>query len=124
MKKADWRREIIKKCESIGTYKPEFLPVINTLADILEERDNIRAQYRREGSHPLVTKISDRGAVNSGKNPLLTAWEDLNKDALVYWRDLGLTPAGLKKLTDSVMKDQKKENSLEQLLEGLMSDGG
>ena len=110
----------MKKCESVGTYRPEFLPVINTLADILEERDNVRAQYRKEGSRPVITKISDRGAVNSGKNPLLTAWEDLNKDALAYWKELGLTPAGLKKLSYDALHDQN--SGLEQLLEGL-TDG-
>lgn len=119
MKKADWRREIIKKCESVGTYKPEFLPVINTLSDILEERDNVRAKYRREGCQPIVEKTSDRGAVNYAKNPLLGAWEDLNRDALAYWRDLGLTPAGLKKLSTDVVKDKQSSAGIEQLLAGL-----
>ncbi len=120
MKKADWRREIIRKCETIGTYKSEFLPVINTLADILEERDNVRSKYRKEGSQPLVEKRSDRGAINSVKNPLLATWEDLNRDALAYFRDLGLTPAGLKKLNSEAVKDGKGSPlNLEQLLAGI-----
>ena len=118
MKKTDWRREIIKKCDSIGTYKPEFLPVINTLADILEERDRVRKQYHEEGSNPLIEKVSDRGAVNKAKNPLLTTWEDLNKDALVYWRDLGLTPAGFKKL-DMETDKKKAPEGLEKILANL-----
>lgn len=120
MKKSDWKREIVRKCESIGTYKSEFLPVINTLADILEERDNVRTKYRKEGSKPLVEKRSDRGAINSVKNPLLATWEDLNRDALVYFRDLGLTPAGLKKLNSEAVKDGKGSTlKLEQLLAGI-----
>ena len=120
MKKSDWRREIIKKCETIGTYKSEFLPVINTLADILEERDSVRRKYRKEGSHPIVEKRSDRGAVNNVKNPLLATWEDLNRDALTYFRDLGLTPAGLKKLNSEAVKDGKNSSlNLEQLLAGI-----
>ena len=121
MKKADWRREIKTKCESIGTFKSEFLPVINTLADILEERDRVRTQYKAEGSQILIEKTSDRGAVNMVKNPLLTTWEDLNKDALVYWRDLGLTPAGFKKLNVEAQKPAESAG-LEKLLEDL-SDG-
>ena len=120
MKKADWKRQIVAKCKSIGTYKQEYLPVINTLADILEERDNVRAQYRAEGSHPLVDRVSDRGAVNKSKNPLLTTWEDLNKDALAYWRDLGLTPAGFKKLSSENVKDKAAATiGIEKLLSGL-----
>lgn len=115
MKKADWRREIIKKCESIGTFRTEFLPVINSLADILEERDRVRSLYRAEGANPRVEKTSDRGAVNYAKNPLLSTWEDLEKDALAYWRDLGLTPAGLKALDKEAMKPKKK-NTLAELL--------
>lgn len=117
MKKADWRREIIKKCEAVGTFRNEFLPAINTLADILEERDRVRKQYIKEGSQPLIEKTSDRGAVNKVKNPLLSTWQDLNRDALSYWRDLGLTPAGLKKLDDEAMKP-KKQSSLADLLNG------
>ena len=121
MKKADWRREIIKKCESIGTYRKEYLPIINTLADIMEERDRVRTRYRSEGAEVLVEKKSDRGAVNKVKNPLLTAWEDLDRIALAYWRDLGLTPAGFKKLTSESDKVQNT-GGLEQLLAGLSSD--
>ena len=114
MKKADWRREIIKKCQSVGTFRSEFLPVINSLADLLEERDRIRSKYRSEGEQPLVERVSDRGAVNKVKNPLLTAWEDLNRDALAYWRDLGLTPAGLKKLGEDTVR--QKRSALADLL--------
>ena len=117
MKKADWRREIIKKCQSVGTFRSEFLPVINSLADLLEERDRIRSKYRAEGEHPLIEKTSDRGAVNLAKNPLLTAWEDLNRDALAYWRDLGLTPAGLKKLGEDTVKPKRSA------LADLLGDG-
>lgn len=119
MKKADWKREIVKKCESVGTYKKEFLPVINTLADILEERDRVRTKYRQEGSQPVVEFVSDRGAVNKRKNPLLLTWEDLNKDALAYWKELGLTPAGLRKLNAETVKGQEAAGSLEKLLAGL-----
>ena len=119
MNKKDWKRQVVAKCQEIGTYKDEFLPVINTLADILEERDRIRKQYHDEGDHPLVIKVSDRGATNNVKNPLLAAWEDLNRDALVYWRELGLTPAGFKKLNTETAKVKVSGGSLEQLLAGL-----
>lgn len=39
------------------------------------------------------------GATNLTKNPLLVLWDDLNKSALAYWRELGLTPSSYKKIT-------------------------
>ena len=121
MKKADWKRAIVKKCQSIGTYKPEFTPVINHLACLMEESDNVMKQYRAEGSKPLIEKKSDRGAVNKAKNPLLTTWEDLNRDALAYWRDLGLTPAGLKKLNMEIAS-KPATVGLEEMLSKLAGD--
>ena len=47
---------------------------------------------------------------------------DLNAQALAYWRDLGLTPAGLKKLNAEVVKDKQAGGNLEKILEGL-ADG-
>lgn len=117
MRKADWKRQIIEKCKNVGTYRSDFLPAIITLSAILEERDRVYKQYVKEGAKPVIDRTSDRGAVNKSKNPLLATWQDLNKDALSYWRDLGLTPAGLKKLDDEAMKP-KKQSSLADLLNG------
>ena len=39
---------------------------------------------------------------------LLRLVNDLNRDALMYWRDLGLTPAGLKKINDKALTKTKK----------------
>ena len=54
------------------------------------------------------------------KNPLLATWNELNTTALQYWRECGLTPASLKKLNESAMK-QEKESSLQAALEKLGS---
>lgn len=109
MEKKKWKSLIKKNITENGIYRKSFDPVIETLADILEERDRVRQEYLDTGAKPLINKISDRGAVNAGKNPLLTTWDELNKTALQYWRDLGLTPAGLKKLDEESLKP-KKEN--------------
>ena len=47
-------------------------------------------------------------------------WDDLSKTALAYWRDLGLTPAGLKRIDQTAMKEKKK-NSLAEALKDLGS---
>ena len=68
------------------------------------------------GAVPVVERVSDRGARNSGKNPLLVLWMELNRDALAYWRELGLTPSGLKRLNESAMAGAKEQSALEKAL--------
>ena len=42
---------------------------------------------------------------------------DLNAQALAYWRDLGLTPAGLKKLNADALNAKATAAGFEALLE-------
>lgn len=56
----------------------------------------------------LVKHTNKGGATNIEKNPALVLINELNRDALAYWRDLGLTPAGLKRIDENSMKPKKK----------------
>lgn len=118
MKASSWKKKITSQCVAVGMYKPAFDPVINTLADILEQRDNAYADFLASGGEMCVVKTSDRGAVNIGKNPRLQMWTELNTQALAYWRDLGLTPAGLKRIDEQLMKP-KKTSALAEALKSL-----
>lgn len=113
-----WRKKIRKATETVGTYQESFDEVINTLADLLAERDRVYDKYIEEGAEPLVLVTSDRGQENMRDNPLLTTWRSINRDVLQYWRDLGLTPAGLKKIMDDSMK-QPEASALDKVLERL-----
>lgn len=104
MQKESYRKKIIKEMKSAGTYKTQFDMVINTLSSILERRDEAEEEYIESGGKPIVEHTNNGGTTNRVKNPALTVWDDLNKTALTYWRDLGLTPAGLKKLKDDALK--------------------
>lgn len=120
MKKRAWKTRVKKACIEAGTYKPYFDYIIDTLAGILEKRDQAQEQYD-EGDDPMVIEMTNKsGFANKVKNPLISIWDDLNKSALGYWRDLGLTPAGLKKLNEeSFVKEREKRagNTLLGLLE-------
>lgn len=118
MKKTAWKNRIIKAAKEVGTYKESFLPVIDTLANILAERDKTYTEYEEKGSQAVVGHTNKNGSTNMTKNPLLSMWSDLNTQALSYWRDLGLTPAGLRKIDESAMKD-KKESALGKVLKDL-----
>ena len=119
MKKATWKNRITEACRAAGTYRDFFLPVIDTLAGILEKRDEAQDMFTKSGGNILVKHTNKVGATNIEQNPALRLINDLNRDALAYWRDLGLTPAGLKKIDEEAMKP-KKQNSLEKVLMDLV----
>lgn len=119
MDKTEWMRKIKAACKKAGTYQPQFTYIIETLAQIMEDRDKVHEQYVSTGSHPTIIHTNKAKEQNVVKNPMLVMELDLNAQALAYWRDLGLTPAGLKKLNAEVVKDQKSAGGLEKLLAGL-----
>lgn len=102
-RKTKWIKKIKKATEEAGTYKPFFDDVIDILADILVKRDEAEVEYKAMNSKVV---IDSKGA--TVKNPALLMWDELNKSALAYWRDLGLTPAGLKKINEDALKSKPK----------------
>ena len=119
MDRNEWENRIKGSCEAAGTYRPYFDDVIHTLAEILERRDEAQKQFEESGSQVLVEHVNARGGgINLEQNPALRAINDMNRDALAYWRDLGLTPAGLKKIDEKALKEQKK-TSLSEILKGI-----
>ena len=114
MKKKTWKDRITEACEQAGTYQPNFEAIVETLADILEQRDAVFKQFVDEGSEFVVVHKLDRGNENKKINPLLQVWDNLNKTALAYWKEHGGTPAGLKKITNDAIS--KQHAGFEQLL--------
>lgn len=120
MKKEAWRRKIVEATKEVGTYRPSFEMVINTLAEILERRDDALEKFYESGGDTVVVHINTRGGgENLVKNPALAVVDDMDKTALTYWRDLGLTPAGLKRINDSTMKRGSKKASLGDVLKDI-----
>ena len=119
MEKAEWIRKIKAACRKAGTYQPQFRYVIETLAQIMEDRDKVHEQYVSSGAHPTIIHTNKAKEQNIVKNPMLVMELDLNAQALAYWKELGLTPAGLKRLNADVIKDKTASNGLEKLLAGL-----
>ena len=107
MTRSRWKNRIKKMMVATGAYKPAFDSVIVMLAEILEQRDKTFQEFMDEGGGSCIEHTSDRGSVSRVKNPYLQMWCDLNKDALAYWRELGLTPSSLKKINEDMMKKPK-----------------
>lgn len=118
MSRDEWKARITASCQQAGTYRPWFDDVIDTLADILERRDADRELFMESGGNVVVEHTNKAGATNIEQNPTLRMVNDLNRDALAYWRDLGLTPAGLKRIDDQSMK-QRKKSALAEALKGI-----
>lgn len=120
MNKDKWSKQIRESCESAGTYRPFFDSVIDTLSGILEKRDDAEEKYWASGGNPVITHTNKAKETNIVKNPILMMLNDLNAQALTYWRDLGLTPAGYKKLNADVVEN--KRDGFEKLLEKVLDD--
>ena len=121
MNRSEWQCRIIKACEDAGTYQPYFEAVIETLAGIMERRDEAERKFIESGGESVVEHVIRNGSINMVKNPALLIIDQLNTTALAYWRDLGLTPAGFKRIKDMKVHDAPK-SKLEAALEELNKD--
>lgn len=106
--RAIWKEKIMTATKDAGTYKPFFESVIDTLSGILEARDRALEQYEKSGAEPTVIHVNKAKEKNIAKNPMLTIVIDLNAQALAYWRDLGLTPKGLKSINEEGLKESNQ----------------
>lgn len=114
MTKQQWKSRIKRACKDVGTYRKPFDAVIDTLAGLLERRDQALEEFDGE---LIVEHTNKNGATNREQNPLIRLINDLNRDALSYWRELGLTPAGLKRINEAAAKGSfKPQTALEKAL--------
>lgn len=107
MTQKQWKNRIKKAARDAGTYQPFFDSVIDTLAGILARRDEARVMFEESGGAVLIKHTNKGGATNIEQNPALRLINDLDRDALAYWRDLGLTPAGLKRIDEQRLRPVK-----------------
>lgn len=112
MTKPKWAQRIRDACADAGTYYDWCEELIDTLADMLARRDTYRAIYKKSGSLPLVMHTNKAGQQNLEKNPALRMIDEINRDALPYWQNLGLTPAAWRKLNGKTAADKPPADPL------------
>ena len=115
MNKQDWKQKITEQCEAAGTYQSFFDFVIDTLAGILELRDNAQEKFEASGGNTIVKHTNKGGVTNIVKNPALVVVLDCNAIALTYWKELGLTSRAYKSMTGS-LNTKVEQKSLEDML--------
>lgn len=115
MTKDEWIKRLKRITIKAGTYKEFFDDAIEQLASILEIRDAAMEQYQEKGGKPVVDYTNKGGHTNPRKNPALAVVNEENQLALAYWRDLGLTPSGYKKLNGEGI--EKKGGSFDAVIQ-------
>ena len=114
----EYKKNISKQMKAVGTYKAEFSIVINTLSKMLADYDNSLEKFEQTGGSIIVKHTNKAKETNLAKNPFYLAIETLRKQILEYLKELGLTPAGLKKINEKGLGD-KKLSSLAEALRNL-----
>lgn len=110
MTKAKYKNLIQRQLSALGIEGKNYDSVIDSLALILVQRDETRKEFEESGGKSVIEYTNKGGSTNMTKNPILVIWDELNKTALAYWRELGLTPSSYKKLTgDGVKKDTRQK---------------
>lgn len=118
MEKRKWKSKIKTACKKAGTYQPFFDPVIDTLAAIMEMRDDAQEKFEATGKNTIVKHTNKAGNTNIVKNPALVIVMECNAQALAYWRELGLTSKAYKAMTGSLnvkIEDKGLEEALADL---------
>ena len=122
MDRIEWEKRIKAAMAEAGLDKPQFALVVESLAEILAQRDKTFAEYIKSGGQACIVKTSDRGAKNIAKNPYLSLWLDLNAAALSYWRECCLSPAALRKISAEALNGTDKNTVFDKMLELLFTE--
>lgn len=114
----DYKKELREQMKSVGTYKEEFEIIIDATAKLLADYDDAVYKFEKSGSNIIIKHTNKAKETNAAKNPFYLAIETMRTHILKYLNELGLTPAGLKKINEKGMGN-KKESSLSKALKQL-----
>ena len=121
MSKIKWKNLINKQLSALGLQNDAYDSTVESLAMILEQRDKTFEEFQDSGGKSVIEYTNKGGSTNMTKNPLLVMWDELNKTALAYWRELGLTPSSYKKLTGTGAKQEESKKGLAAALASIES---
>jgi len=113
--------EVIRAAMAMnGTNKPQYDIAVEALAAILERRDEVEQVYLKH-KQPIIKHTNKAGATNWEQNPALRMLNDCNKCALLYMRELGLTPQALRRINpaEAAQQIKSKKSLIDTILEQL-----
>lgn len=109
-------KETIKKrtigaMTNLNVYKAEYDAVIDIYSELREQYERYTKELESQGYK--YSEFTAQGGEK--KSPLIAVLETLRKDILQYSVQLGLTPAGLKKMNEKSGDNEKKSILVEAL---------
>ena len=102
-----FRIKIREACKNVGSYRPDFEEVISRLAELYVRANLAKDQWREAGSEFYVTQINKGGNEYYIKHPLLTEIDNTEKNILMLEKELGLTPAAIRKINEAALGKKK-----------------
>ncbi len=102
MTKGRYRKLIIQQMKELSTYQEQYQLLIDTLADICEQRDNNLRQWKKNGFEMVVPFTNKANQTNYMKSPYFLNNIQYNDQILKYCRELGISPLGIKKLGNPI----------------------
>ncbi|HWL11852.1 MAG TPA: P27 family phage terminase small subunit [Ureibacillus sp.] len=107
-------KNTIRDMQNLGTYKPEYDPLIDVYADILSQYLRANKEFEESG-YQYETETAAGG---TKKSAIVATLENLRKDLLAYSDRLCLNP---KSLNIEPPKNNNKEDGVSPLDQFLMS---
>lgn len=123
MDEKGYKKQIIKRLRALSLYKVEYAPTIERLAALYCECDKINEQYEKSGANPVIGHKNTTGTMVLKKNPILQTRDEVYAQILAHERELGLTPAALKKINESVMRTKQVSGFASALADALRGAG-
>lgn len=115
-----YKRLIKDRMTALGIYKPQYGALIERTAKLYVKLDELEDGYKKSGMERFVPYTNKAGATNLAPNPYISAIEDVYAELIVHERELGLTPAAMRKLGEATAAAPKK-SPLEAAIEKLTS---
>lgn len=106
------KEKLIAAMQTLGVYRQEFAEAIELTAKLMEDCAKAEKQTKAKDYQPIVTKVNKTGQEYQAKNVWTTMVEQYRKDIIANLAQLGLTPAGLKKLNDELSKKPPKPSGI------------
>ena len=102
-------QSIHAKCARLGVWHAEFEVPARRLAKIYVRIADVESRMQSADFSPVVEHTNKNGSTNLVKNPLIGQIDALYDQALTYERELGLTPAALKRITDAATVEKRTD---------------
>ena len=112
-------KKTVEKMQAVGTYRPQFDSAIRTYSEMKYELDILTQQFYENGCKTEEDYTNKSGATNIRKTALYLSLEEKRENVNKRENELGLTPAGLKKINDEMKQGKKKASKLSAALSEL-----